>query len=63
MQDVYIPSKVSQQQETENEIMKDVQRQQNSQAYMDQLKKVQHDRNQNYSQTLQMQIQQHELQK
>lgn len=51
------------QQESEIEKQKEAQRQMNSQAYLDQIRKVQQERNMSYNQTLQMQIQQHELQK
>lgn len=50
-------------QESEIEKQKEAQRQMNSQAYLDQIRKVQQERNMSYNQTLQMQIQQHELQK
>lgn len=63
MHEVYMPHQMTQKHETEVELAKDMQRQQNSQAYLDQIKKTQNERNANYTQTLQMQIQQHELQK
>jgi hypothetical protein len=63
MQEVYLPHQMNSQQESEIEKQKEAQRQMNSQAYLDQIRKVQQERNMSYNQTLQMQIQQHELQK
>lgn len=63
MQEVYLPHQMNSVQESEIEKQKEAQRQMNSQAYLDQIRKVQQERNMSYNQTLQMQIQQHELQK